>query len=267
MKKKETKIISVITEKGGVGKTTTTFNLGCALGAMGLKVLLIDFDKQANLSSSCGFISDGHRTVSDLIYNAATGYPSEYTNVVRTSANNKNVYYIPASHMLDASNSIIASCPDCNFVIKKILEDSFFNQYDYIIIDNRPALDLLAQNALNAAHYAIVPVDGGVHSFDAIDSILAKLKTISNTTNPKLKLIGILENKTDNTNICKQIDIACRELYGENVLKTRIPDRKAQVNNSITSCTGCVNIKTNTLAEVYHSLAEEIVERSMEHNG
>lgn len=261
---KNTKIISVITEKGGVGKTTTAYNLACALGAAGNYVLLIDLDKQGNLSSSCGYLSsDGKRTISDVIYNAATGYENDFAEVIRQSENNPNVEYIPAGYMLNASNSIIASSSDCNFVLRKILQNEFFNRYDYIIIDNKTDLDLLAQNALNATEYVIIPLDAGIHSFDAIDNMIAKIQSLAKTTNPELSLLGILENKVDQTNTCKEIDAACREIYGELVFDTRVPSRPEQINKTVKLCTGCVNLKGNTLADTYKSLADEVIKRSI----
>lgn len=261
---KNTKVISVITEKGGVGKTTTSYNLGCALGNTGSKVLLIDLDKQGNLSSSCGgYISsdDGKRTISDVIYNAATGYQNDYESVIRRSENNPNVDYIPAGYMLNASNSIIASSTNCNFVLRSILEEDFFNCYDYIIIDNKTDLDLLAQNALNATHYVIIPLDAGIHSFDAVDNMMAKIKSLANTTNPELTVLGILENKVDLTSTSKEIDSACREIYGKLVFETKVPSRPEQINRTVKFCSGCVNLKGNTLADTYRAFANEVITR------
>lgn len=259
---KNTKVISVITEKGGVGKTTTSYNLGCALGNAGSRVLLIDLDKQGNLSSSCGYISsDGKRTISDVIYNAATGYQNDYESVIRRSENNPNVDYIPAGYMLNASNSIIASSTNCNFVLRSILEEDYFNCYDYIIIDNKTDLDLLAQNALNATHYVIIPLDAGIHSFDAVDNMMAKIKSLASTTNPKLKILGILENKVDLTSTSKEIDSACKEIYGSLIFDTRIPSRPEQINRTVKFCTGCVNLKGNTLADTYRAFANEVITR------
>lgn len=145
-------IISIITEKGGTGKTTTTFNLGCALGKLGKKVLLIDLDKQGNLTSYC-------------------------------------------------SESAIRK------------------------------------------------------------TIAEKVNAIRATTNPGLKILGILENRSNITTTSKEIDIACRKIYGDTVFDTVIPARPEQVNKTVKSYAGCVNLTGNTLAEKYTELAEEVMER------
>lgn len=262
---KNTNIIAVITEKGGVGKTATSYNLGCALGAAGFKTLLIDLDKQGDLSTDCGFnSSDRRNTISDAIYAAANGYESDYSQFVRECEYNPNVSYIPASSMLNASNSIIANCPECDFVLKNILHDKFFADYDYIIVDNKTDLDLLAQNALNAAEHVIIPLDAGIHSFDAIDNMMYKINALKKTTNPQLRLLGILENKINSTTTCKEIDSACREIYGEAVFTTKIPQRPEQINKNTKLCAGCVNIPGNTLGRIYSRLSEEVIERIKE---
>ena len=109
-----TKIISIITEKGGTGKTTTTFNLGCSLGKLGKRVLLIDLDKQGNLTSYCSE-SAVRKTIADLIYSSASGDTSiDYAEYIKKSEKNPNVDYISAGRMLGSANSVIASSANCN---------------------------------------------------------------------------------------------------------------------------------------------------------
>lgn len=263
MNEQKTRIISVCTEKGGVGKTTISNNLGCALGKAGYKVLMIDLDKQGNLSCSCGFLSEEKkRTISDIIYGAAAGFELNYEEYVYTSGNNPNVSYIPSGHMLNSSNSVISSSDNCNYVIRDILRSSFFERFDFIFLDNKTDLDLLAQNALNASDYVIIPIDAGIFSFDAIDNMLEKMKMIKSTTNKDLEIMGIIENKVDTTSTCKEIDEACKQLYKELVFQTRIPARPEQINKTVKCSAGCVNIKHNTLAECFENLAKEVLKRS-----
>ncbi len=231
----ENTIISIITEKGGTGKTTTTFNLGCALGKLGKKVLLIDLDKQGNLTSYCSE-SAVKKTIADLIYSSASGDTS-----------------------IDYAES---SSANCNYILKLMLRDkALTDTYDYILIDNRPDLDLLAQNALNASDFVIIPIDAGIFAFDAIDLITEKVNAIRATTNPGLNILGILENRSNITTTSKEIDIACRKIYGDTVFDTVIPARPEQVNKTVKSYAGCVNLTGNTLAEKYTEFAEEVMER------
>ncbi len=260
MQLKKTKIISVVSEKGGVGKTTTAFNLGCALNKKGYSVLVVDLDKQCNLSTTCGYLPDGKDNISDVIYNTVMGKNVLLSEAVRHSENGLD--YIPSSLMLDAINSQIASDFDSAFVLKRIFAGDFFKKYDFIIFDNKTALDILTQNALNASDYYILPVEAGQYAFDGIEKILSKASSINATTNPQLKLLGILYNRAESrTNIGKAVADATRQLYKGKLFETVIPYRKTQIETAISEQTGCVNLKNNTLSESYLSLADEVIER------
>ena len=229
---------------------------------LGKRVLLIDLDKQGNLTSYCSE-SAVRKTIADLIYSSASGDTSiDYAEYIKKSEKNPNVDYISAGRMLGSANSVIASSANCNYILKLMLRDkALTNTYDYILIDNRPDLDLLAQNALNASDFVIIPIDAGIFAFDAIDLITEKVNAIRATTNPRLKILGILENRSNITTTSKEIDIACRKIYGDTVFDTVIPARPEQVNKTVKSYAGCVNLTGNTLAEKYTEFAEEVMER------
>lgn len=256
----KTKIISVTNEKGGVGKTTTTYNLACGLAKLGKKVLVVDLDKQCNLSTTCGYTPDGRTTISDLVYATCTGRETNAHEAIHQSP--ADIDYISSSKMLDAINSQIACDADSNYVLKRIFSSDAFVTYDYIIFDNKPAIDILTQNALNASDYVIIPIEAGIFAFDGIDSLLAKINSLNATTNPYLKVLGILYNKAENvTEFGKAISAATQENYGNLLFNTKIPNRKAQTERAIANQQGCVNLKNNTLADAYMALANEVVER------
>lgn len=101
--------------------------------------------------------------------------------------------------MLDSINSQISTAFNPNFVLKKIFSSEAFSDYDYIISDNKTAIDILTLNALNISDYVIIPVEAGIYSFDGLTDIVEKIHSINATTNPQLKILGILYNKVSNT--------------------------------------------------------------------
>lgn len=254
------KIISIISEKGGVGKTTTTFNLACALQKKGYKVLAVDLDKQCNLSITCGYLSDGKDDITDMISDCVKGRNIAASDTIRHSENGLD--YIPSNLMLDAINSQIASDFDSNYVLRRIFNNDAFSDYDYIIFDNKTAIDILTQNALNTSDYYILPIESGLYAFDGIEKILQKAASINATTNPRLKLLGILYNRAENrTNIGREVVSTAKQLYKNKLFATTIPYRKTQIESAISQQNGCVNLKGNTLAEAYEALAGEVIAR------
>lgn len=255
-----TKIISVTNEKGGVGKTTTTHNLSSALAQLGKRVLAVDLDKQCNLTSICGGAKGGN-TICDLVYDECMGRSPDIENAICRSEN--GVDYIASSKMLDSINSQIACDADSPYVLKRIFSSEAFAGYDYILFDNKPAIDILTQNALNASSGIIIPIEAGIFAFDGIDSLLGKVRSLNATTNPTLKVVGILYNKSEKiTEVGKAISEATAHNYGGMMFNTQIPYRKAQTEKAISLGTGCVNLKNNTLAEAYLALANEVIGRA-----
>lgn len=251
-------IISIIMEKGGVGKTTTTFNLGCALAKLKKKILLVDLDKQKNLTITCGRSEGGNRaTISDLIFNYTSGNDVVIEDYIQHDEQN-GVDFIASHLKLDAVNSFLEASENNTYVLREIFSDPVFDRYDYILFDSKPAVDILIQNSLNCADYAIIPSDLDIYSLRGVANTLKKIEE-----NPNIQLLGILLNKvTPNTNIEKELLTQFVDKYGELIFKTRIPERKKQIKEAGIQRRGCVNVESNTLSQYYIKLAKEVIERS-----
>ncbi len=260
----KTKIIAVCSEKGGVGKTTTTVNIARGLTKLGKKVLVIDLDQQGNASQAFGYIKDGKYTSSELLYNTIANFDFEVTKDSFIQ-NDDNVSYIPASQLLTGITSFMASDSDSNYVIKRALANhDIFNTYDYILLDCRTVLDLLVSNALNASDYAIIPVESGVYSFEGLGNMLDKVSSINNSTNKNLKVLGILLNKQQRTTVSISIADSVREEYDDITFKTSIPFCPAQAENAIVNQTNCVDDKNSSIGKAFLQVAEEIINKVRE---
>lgn len=248
------KVISIANEKGGVGKTTTTLNIGAALSALGNKVMLIDLDQQANLSDYLGHTEQGGNTISEALYFKTANLQMDYSSLVRK--NEEGVWFIPSSKMLASITSVLSNTANSQEILKDILADSYFSQFDYILIDCRPSLDLLVVNALAASDSIIIPVQAEKFSFDAVKSTI---DTIKRTNNPKLKLEGlILTMVNKRTNMAKAVEDALRTQYGDKVFKTIIP-RLTEATNSTFEQRSLVSDKSSVLGKAYMEIAKEIV--------
>lgn len=253
------KIISICSEKGGVGKTTTTVNVAGGLVQLGKKVLVIDLDQQQNASRTLGYIKDGKPTISELIYNEVADIETDFSEIIRHNEN--GIDYIPSSPMLTNITSTMANSDESNYVIKRILSDDVFEEYDYILLDCRTLLDLLASNAMNASDNVIIPVESGIYAYEGLDKMLNKVASINNSTNRNLRVLGILLNKQQRTNVSVSLADSIRGEYKHFTFRTTIPYCPAQTEKAIMNQKGSVFDKNSSLGQAYRQLAQEIVER------
>lgn len=252
--------ISICSEKGGVGKTTTTLNLAGGLACLGKKVLVVDLDQQQNTSYALGFIKDGNPTIAELIYNTTAKFEINHSAAIRHNEN--GIDYIPASDMLTNITSMMSNDPDYNYVIKKILSDDIYKKYDYILIDCRTLLDLLVSNAMNASDYVIIPVESGVYAYNGLDKMLDKVSSISNSTNKKLKVLGILLNKMTRTNVSTSLSQSIREEYGNLTFKTEIPSCPAQTERAVINQKANVFDKSSSIGKHFLEFTKEVIKKT-----
>lgn len=255
------KIISVSSEKGGVGKTTVTVNVASGLAKLGKKVLVIDLDQQGNASQALGYIKDGKPTIAELIYNTIAGIDIDYSETIRHGSD--GVDYVAASPMLTAITTFMANSSDSNYILKSVLSNDVYSDYDYILLDCRTLLDLLVSNAMNASDRIIIPVESGVFSFEGLSKMIDKVKSINATTNPKLKVLGILLNKQIRTNVSMSIADSIREAYPDLTFSATIPFCPAQTENAVCEAKSCVSIDRSSVGTAFINVAKEILEREV----
>lgn len=186
------KIISIVNQKGGVGKTTTTINLGVALAMQNKKVLLIDFDQQANATIGLGVSrEDVLFDITDFFTHIALLKQA----IIKTSI--ENLKLIPASIKLANIDESLYQVPDKEYLLKRKL-DLIKEEYDYILIDCPPSLGLIVDNALYASDSVIIPVECGYYSYDALNQMIHKIDKVQMIK--PLEVEGILLTKLDNRN-------------------------------------------------------------------
>ena len=175
------KIIAIINQKGGVGKSTTAFTLASGLKNKGYKTLCIDMDAQGNLSYTAN-ANDDLLTIYDLL--------AEDANINQAIQHTKNFDLIASSKALSGADGFITDIGK-EYKLKEILE-SVKNNYDYIIIDTPPALGLLTVNALTACDSVIIPAQADIYSLQGIEQLSKTIQPIKKYCNDKLKIDGIL---------------------------------------------------------------------------
>ncbi len=212
------KIVGIVNQKGGVGKTTTAINLSACLAIEGLKVLLVDCDPQANATSGLGIQRDDDRP---SVYDVLMGHSQAAQVILPTQIDNLSI--LPGSKNLTGANIELAAAKDRALRLTRALA-GLVKSYDVIFLDCPPALDLLTVNVLAASNTLIVTMQAEYFALEGVSELISTLERVREAFNPNVMIEGVLLTMYDDrTNLAQQVTATLREYFKDRLYNTVIP--------------------------------------------
>jgi chromosome partitioning protein len=250
------KIVSLVNQKGGVGKTTTAINLAASLAACERKILLVDLDPQANATSGVGVAKNLEKS----IYPVLTDGMSIREVIATTDL--PNFHIAPSSVDLVAAELELADAIGREFYLRKALQE-VVKEYDYILIDSPPSLGLLTVNGLTAATSVLVPMQCEYFAIEGVAQLLNTVERVRDMLNPSLEIEGIaLTMYDERMNLARQVAEEVRNHFGEKVYRTIIP-RNVRLGEAPSYGKPIIlyDIRSRG-SEAYVNLAKEFIQRA-----
>jgi len=254
------KILAVINQKGGVGKTTTALNLSAYLAKAGCTVLVVDFDPQGNATSGLGLNKQTLETSAyEILFDRGLGS----TAVCET--NLENLYVLPSSANLAAAEIDLANEPKREYKLQEALRGL---EFDYIIIDCPPSLGLLTINALVAADSLLIPVQAEYYALEGLGQLLDVVQRVRGGLNPQLELLGVVVTMFDQrTGLSEQVLGEIKKHFAEKVFNTVIPRNVRLAEAPSYGRTILEHDKWSKGARAYKQLAKELLKRTKSQGG
>lgn len=253
---KKTKVLAVINQKGGVGKSTTVVNLSAALGEYKKKVLIVDLDPQGNTTSGYGI--EKEELEYDIYDALLNDYPVE--DLVMETCD-PHVFAIPATIQLAGAEVELVSVLGREATLKRIL-DPIKENFDYVFIDCPPSLGLLTINALMAADELLIPIQCEFYALEGVTKLLESMRMVKGRLNPDLDVFGVLLTMYDSrTTLSKQVAEEVNKYFGKKVFKTIIP-RNVKLSEAPSHGVPVIQYaRMSKGAIAYFKLAKEVIHR------
>lgn len=254
---KDTRVIAIINQKGGVGKSTTAVNLAAALGEEGRKVLIVDFDPQGNSTSGFGIEKEN---LDQCIYNALLQDVPVEDLIIQTDS--KKVFVVPATIQLAGAEIELVSAMARETRLKDLLAP-VKDDFDFIFIDCPPSLGLLTINALTAADSVLIPIQCEYYALEGVTKLLESMRMVKSRINKKLGTFGVLMTMYDSrTSLSNQVVEEVRNYFGDKAFKTLIP-RTVKISEAPSFGEPVISYApTNKGAIAYKKLAKEVIKRA-----
>lgn len=251
------KIIAVANQKGGVGKTTTAINLAAALVENGLRVLVVDLDPQGNASTGLGIDERDLTTYELLIDDVPLEEVIQETEV-------KGLSIVPATVDLSSADIELISNEKRSFLLHDALRQTAMDRYewDYVLIDCPPSLNLLTVNAMVAAHSVLVPLQSEFFALEGLSQLMLTIREVRQAANPELRIEGIVLTMFDRrNNLSQQVEKDARDNLSDLVFETKIP-RNVRVSEAPSYAVPVLSYDPNSLgAMAYRDLAKELLKK------